>query len=487
MMSLEAMLEKIPVLSVTGDRKIYFDDIQYDSRKIEPAAAFIAIRGFNVDGHRFAKSAYDNGARVFFVEDKIQFPGATVVQVSDTRALLSEISRVFFNYPDQKMKIVGITGTNGKTTTAYLLYSILKQAHWRPGLITTVEFFDGEEFRRSERTTPESLDLIRLFSHMVNHRLKSVVMEVSSHALSLHRVDGIPFVAGIFTNLGRDHLDFHRTMEEYFKAKYKLFENFSEFQKAILNLDDPYSRRIMKSTSGEVFTYSFSDKSATVHHLSHFMDAKGMQVKIAVPSGELDVQTSLLGEYNIYNIMAAVTTALSLGINENFIIDGINRVKNIPGRCERYHSSSGTSIYLDYAHTPDALKRILQAIWGTRPKNLIVVFGAGGARDKGKRPEMGKAAGEYADIIILTNDNPRNEDPDQIIADILAGITDRDKIRIIPDRKEAILTALQLAGSKDSVLIAGKGHENYQEIGERRIPFDDHKIIEEFLKTSGKN
>jgi UDP-N-acetylmuramoyl-L-alanyl-D-glutamate--2,6-diaminopimelate ligase len=300
-------------------------------------------------------------------------------------------------------------------------------------------------------------------------------------------VDGIPFVAGIFTNLGRDHLDFHRTMEEYFKAKYKLFENFSEFQKAILNLDDPYSLRIMKSTSGEVFTYSLSDKSAMVHHLSHFMDAKGMQVKIAVPSGELDVQTSLLGEYNIYNIMAAVTTALSLGINENFIIDGINRVKNIPGRCERYHSSSGTSIYLDYAHTPDALKRILQAIWGTRPKNLIVVFGAGGARDKGKRPEMGKAAGEYADIIILTNDNPRNEDPDQIIADILAGITDRDKIRIIPDRKEAILTALQLAGSKDSVLIAGKGHENYQEIGERRIPFDDHKIIEEFLKTSGKN
>ena len=487
MMSVEAILKKIPVLSVTGDREIYFDDIQYDSRKIQKGMAFVAIRGFRVDGHRFAQSAYDSGARVFFAEDKIQFPHATVVQVSDTRALLSDIARIFFNYPEKKMKIVGITGTNGKTTTAYLLYSIFKQAHWRPGLITTVEYFDGEEFRRAERTTPESLDLIRLFSQMVNHHLKSVVMEASSHALSLHRVDGIPFVAGVFTNLGRDHLDFHKTMEDYFQAKFKLFARFSEFQKAILNLDDPYSRRIMKSTAGEVFTYSLSDKSATVHHLSHFMDSKGMQVKFAVPSGEIIVQTALIGEYNIYNIMAAIAAAVSLGINENFIREGINQVKNIPGRCERYHSSKGTSIYLDYAHTPDALKGILRAIWSTKPKNLTVVFGAGGDRDKGKRPEMGKAAGEYADTIILTNDNPRNEDPDQIIDEILAGISDHRKVQIIPDRREAILTALNHARSKDSVLIAGKGHEDYQEIGERKIPFDDHKIIEEFLMETGKN
>jgi UDP-N-acetylmuramoyl-L-alanyl-D-glutamate--2,6-diaminopimelate ligase len=487
MMSIEAMLKKIPVLSVTGDRKIYFDDIQYDSRKIRKGAAFVAIRGFHVDGHRFAQSAYDSGARVFFVEDKIQFPDATVVQVSDTRVLLSEIARVFFNYPDKKMKIVGITGTNGKTTTAYLLYSIFKQAHWRPGLITTVEYFDGEEFRRAERTTPESLDLIRLFSQMVNHHLKSVVMEASSHALSLHRVDGIPFVAGVFTNLGRDHLDFHKTMEDYFQAKFKLFARFSEFQKAILNLDDSYSRRIMKSTSGEVFTYSLTDKSAMVHHLSHFMDSKGMQVKFAIPSGEMIVQIALIGEYNIYNIMAAITAALSLGINENFITEGINQVINIPGRCEKYRSISGTNIYLDYAHTPDALKGILRAIWSTKPKNLIVVFGAGGDRDKGKRPEMGKAAGEYADTIILTNDNPRNEDPERIIDEIFSGISDHHKVQIIPDRKEAILTALKQAGSKDSVLIAGKGHEDYQEIGERKIPFDDHKIIEEFLMATGKN
>jgi UDP-N-acetylmuramoyl-L-alanyl-D-glutamate--2,6-diaminopimelate ligase len=487
MMSVEAILKKIPVLSVTGDREIYFDDIQYDSRKIQKGMAFVAIRGFRVDGHRFAQSAYDSGARVFFAEDKIQFPHATVVQVSDTRALLSDIARIFFNYPEKKMKIVGITGTNGKTTTAYLLYSIFKQAHWRPGLITTVEYFDGEEFRRAERTTPESLDLIRLFSQMVNHHLKSVVMEASSHALSLHRVDGIPFVAGVFTNLGRDHLDFHKTMEDYFQAKFKLFARFSEFQKAILNLDDPYSRRIMKSTAGEVFTYSLSDKSATVHHLSHFMDSKGMQVKFAVPSGEIIVQTALIGEYNIYNIMAAIAAAVSLGINENFIREGINQVKNIPGRCERYHSSKGTSIYLDYAHTPDALKGILRAIWSTKPKNLTVVFGAGGDRDKGKRPEMGRAAGEYADTIILTNDNPRNEDPDQIIDEILAGISDHRKVQIIPDRREAILTALNHARSKDSVLIAGKGHEDYQEIGERKIPFDDHKIIKEFLMETGKN
>lgn len=487
MMSVEAVINKIPVISVKGKKSVFFSDIQYDSRCIKKDDAFVAIRGFNTDGHAFIQSAYNSGARVFFVEESIEIPDATVIRVSDTRQMLPNLSRLFFDFPDQKLKIVGITGTNGKTTTAYLLHSIFNEAHWKPGLITTIEYFDGTAFNRSERTTPESLDLLRLFRTMLDNGLKSAVIEVSSHALSLHRVDGIFFVAAVFTNLGRDHLDFHETIENYFLAKRQLFENFSEFQKVIVNLDDHHGKQILQKTKGEIFGYSMTDKNATVYYISHYSDTHGMQIRLGTPLGELNLQTKLIGEYNIYNIMAAATTAISLGINDNFIVEGIQNVTNIPGRCEKYLLQTGATVYLDYAHSPDALRKILYAIWSTHPKDLTVVFGAGGARDKGKRPEMGKAAEEYADKIILTNDNPRNEDPMDIINEILSGVSEKNQVRIIPDRREAILTALKESKSGDSILIAGKGHENYQEIKDQKLPFDDHQVIEEYLKVKRNN
>jgi UDP-N-acetylmuramoyl-L-alanyl-D-glutamate--2,6-diaminopimelate ligase len=487
MMTLQKILDRIDKIGVRGETNRFVPDIQYDSRLAGPDQAFIAVRGFTSDGHDFIPQAYERGARVFFVEKEIELLDSTVVRVKDTRKAMAQIARVFFNNPEEKLKIVGITGTTGKTTTAYLVHSILNQAHWKPGLVTTIESFDGKRWEPAERTTPESLDLFRMFDLMVRSSLKSTVMEVSSHALSLHRVDGVPFVANVFTNLGRDHLDFHKTMEDYFHAKSRMFRNLTENQKVVLNWDDPYSQRIRKITEGEVFTFSMDKDEATVRHISHQVKKDGMQILLATPEGEVRVETPLLGDFNIYNILAAVTTAVSLGLQSNFIAEGIREMKRIPGRCEYYSTSFGVTIYVDYAHTPEGLRNILKAIWDTRPENLIVVFGAGGDRDRGKRPQMGKAADDFADIIILTNDNPRSEEPEEIIAEIGRGIYDQKKVTVIPDRREAIRSALARAAKRDAVLVAGKGHETYQEIAGQKFPFDDHQVIEEYIKEKAWN
>ncbi|MBN2364542.1 MAG: UDP-N-acetylmuramoyl-L-alanyl-D-glutamate--2,6-diaminopimelate ligase, partial [Calditrichaeota bacterium] len=459
MMILKDLLQKIDHESVSGDVDRLVSDIHYHSDTVEKDSLFVAIRGYQTDGHRFISNAFENGARVFMIEKDIDIPGATVVRVADTRKALSRISRVFFGYPDRKLKIIGITGTTGKTTTAYLIHSILTAAHWNPGLISTVESYDGDVWKLSERTTPEALDIFRLFHQMNRKRLKSAVMEVSSHALSLYRVKDISFTAGVFTNLGRDHLDFHKTMDDYFLAKKKLFDEMNENQRAILNIDDLYSTRIQESTGGEVFTYSMNRRDATVCFLHHESRQKGMSVTMQIPSGVITLETSLLGDFNIYNILAAVTTAVSLGIQDDFIIKGVESLKRIPGRCEILETPSNFTVYVDYAHTPESLHNILRAVWGAKPATLIVVFGAGGDRDRGKRPAMGKAADDFADKIILTNDNPRSEDPETIIKDILEGISDKSKVSVIIDRREAIQKALDMAQANDGVLIAGKGHE----------------------------
>ncbi len=486
MMALKKILETVPAERVVGTTDRFIRDLQYDSRRVEEGDAFIAVPGFQTDGHRFVEQAYRRGARVFFVEKDVRLPDdATIVLVKDIRRRMADFGQVFFNFPQRQLKFIGITGTNGKTTTAYLIHSILKQAQWKPGLITTVEYFDGKAWHTATRTTPESLDLYRLFSQMVRAGLKSVVMEVSSHALELHRVRGIPFLAGVFTNLGHDHLDFHHTMENYFLAKRKLFERFKENQKAVINLDDPYGRRIPEATEGEVFGYSFSDPEATVRYLAHRTVKNGMVVQLETPLGKLELETGLLGDFNIYNLLAAVTTAVSLGLNENYILEGIRAVRRIPGRCEQYITTQGLRIFVDYAHTPGALRNILKAVWETQPQNLIVVFGAGGDRDRQKRPLMGKAAEDFADRIILTNDNPRSEDPLEILEQIRQGIYDQSKVTVIPDRREAIRTALAQAGRHDAVVVAGKGHETYQEIAGKFHHFDDHEVIEKFLQEKG--
>lgn len=482
MMKLDELLENITVERVKGNFDCFVSDLQYDSRRIEEDHAFIAIKGYERDGHDFVLQAYQQGARVFFVERELDMPDVTQIVVKSTRKLLPQISQRFFYYPDQKLKSIGITGTNGKTTTAYLLYAILKMAKWKPGLLTTVEYYDGSSWIPAERTTPESLDVFRSFRNMILAGLKSVVMEVSSHALSLNRVDGIDFMANVFTNLGRDHLDFHETLDEYFLAKRKLFENLNENQRVILNLDEPYSQKIMNITQGEVFTFSLKKTDATVTYLDHRVDQYGMSISLRIPAGKISIHTPLVGEFNISNIMAAVTTAVSLGLHEDHIISGLENSSTIPGRCEYFTSPTGFSIYVDYAHTPDALENILRAILETKPQKLIVVFGAGGDRDKGKRPLMGKAAENYADRIILTNDNPRSEEPANIINDILVGISDKTKVLIIPDRRDAIHIALGMAEAKDAVVIAGKGHESYQDIAGKRYALSDRLEIQKYFE-----
>ena len=484
MMKLNDLLENIETGKVIGPTDRFVSDLQYDSRRIEKDHAFFAIPGYQKDGHDFVSQAYQQGARVFFVEKELNLKEATQVVVKNTREILPKLARKFFYYPDKKLKSVGITGTNGKTTTAYLTFGILKRAHWNPGLLTTVEYFDGSSWTPAERTTPESLDIFRSFRNMVQSRLKSVVMEVSSHALSLKRVEGIEFQAAVFTNLGRDHLDFHESLDNYFLAKRKLFENLNENQRVVLNVDDPFSQKIQEMTDGEVFTYSLHRNDATVFYRDHQVDRNGMVLTLQLPSGPITLNSPLVGDFNIYNILAAATVAVSLGLEQSYIISGLQGSPRIPGRCEYFAAPRGFSVYVDYAHTPDALQNILKAVFETRPRKLIIVFGAGGDRDKGKRPLMGSMAENYADRIIVTNDNPRSEAPANIINEIIAGITDKSKVLIIPDRRDAIHVALGMAEENDAVIIAGKGHESYQEIGGKRYSFNDRVEIQKYFEKN---
>lgn len=475
------IIEGIPIAEKVGNLSTIIEDLKYDSRLVTPRDAFIAIRGKNYDGHQFIKELYEKGCRVFIVEEIPELYQETVfVKLDDTRLLLPYLSKNLFSNVVEKLKIIGITGTNGKTTCAYLLHSILQQSHWKPGLLSTIEYIIKDKKIPAHRTTPESLDLHRLFYEMNKNHLKSAVMEVSSHALALHRTDGIPFTAAVFTNMGHDHLDFHGDMESYFLAKKKLFNGLIENNRAILNLDDHYSERIIKDTKAEVFTYSYSNSNANVWVKSHQTIADGIAVTFKIPAGMLSFKTKLIGKFNLYNLLASVSTALSLGLQNEFIIKGIESLEKVPGRSEQYILINGAKVFIDYAHTPDALKRVLQALIEIKPSKIIVVFGCGGDRDFEKRHLMGKVAEDYADEIILTNDNPRSEKPENIIDEIMKGISDQSKVTVQLDRQEAIYLALKMANSNDLVLIAGKGHETYQEFSDSRIHFDDREVVESF-------
>ncbi len=477
------IIKGLPVIETRGDLSKTIEDIEYDSRLVSPADAFVAIRGLKHDGHRFIRDLYENGCRVFVVEEIPEsLAGASFVKVEDTRRWLPQLAMNFFDQAATKLKIVGITGTNGKTTCAYLLYSILEQAHWKPGLVSTIEYIIKDKRITAQRTTPESPDLHRLFQQMHKSHLKSAVMEVSSHALALHRTDGIPFTAAVFTNMGHDHLDFHGDMEHYFLAKKKLFERLPESSPAVLNLDDTYVERIMNDTEADVFTYSYSNPEATVSVKSYQPISDGILVTLKIPARTLTFKTSLIGKFNVYNLLAVVTAALSLGLQDEFIIDGIESLKKVPGRSERYVLPNGARVFIDYAHTPEALKRMLQALLEFKPKKIILVFGCGGDRDFEKRSLMGKIAEDYADLVVLTNDNPRSEKPEQIVSQIKKGIFDQSKVEVHLDRREAVYSALEMTGTKDMVLIAGKGHETYQEFADQRIHFDDREVVESFIQ-----
>lgn len=468
----------------THDVKI--SGVQYDSRKVERENLFVALKGSGVDGHKYLTSAIANGAKVIVIEDDNAIPdpmcmhtGTVKVVVSNTRKALAQIAANYYAHPASKMKMIGVTGTNGKTTTTFLIKQMLESAvQNKVGLIGTVEYAIGSEKFPATHTTPESLELHKLFAQMFQQGCTHCVMEVSSHALHQYRVYGIPFSAAVFTNLTQDHLDYHGTMEEYLKAKKILFENLSEEAIAVTNNDSEFGKRIVEGCKAKIISFGVNNSS----------DVQAKNVSISVNGFKTtvnneEISTTLVGRFNVYNFLGAYGVIKGLGLNLSTEIYA--RLTPATGRFERIQSPRGWTAIVDYAHTPDALENCLQTIHDVLPKErtnkIITIFGAGGDRDTTKRPIMGSIAERLSDTIIVTSDNPRTEDPTKIINDVLVGISNKSKAIVEADRAKAIARALQIANSGDVILIAGKGHEDYQVIGKEKIHFSDKEEVLKFV------
>ncbi|NVM25597.1 MAG: UDP-N-acetylmuramoyl-L-alanyl-D-glutamate--2,6-diaminopimelate ligase [Desulfobacterales bacterium] len=490
-MRLDYLLKGLSVLELHGEGNIDVKGITCDSRAVKKGDLFVAVRGSSQDGHRYLAQAVQRGAHALVVEDvESVFRGATIVRLPDTRAALSELAARFYRYPAKHMTLIGITGTNGKTTTSYLLESILKEAGRKVGVIGSVSYrFKGKSLRAS-LTTPESADLMRIMREMRDAGVTHVIAEVSSHSLEQGRTRGLNWSRVIFTNFSRDHLEYHSTMEEYFKAKSLLFHSLGEDRngdqvKAVINMDDPKGKVLERITKVPVVSYGL-EGDCLVRATDIETRQRGVRFRLVTPSGDIPITSPLLGHINIYNILGAAATAFSLNTDLEIIARGVERLTNVPGRLQPVENMRGLSVYVDYAHTPDALEKVLQTLRRVTTGKLITVFGCGGDRDRGKRPDMGRVAGNYSDLAIITSDNPRGEDPAEIadsvelgmkgsgLKRITLGRSNKERgYEIILDRRMAIRTAINMAKREDIVLIAGKGHEDYQIVGNRKRHFDD--------------
>jgi UDP-N-acetylmuramoyl-L-alanyl-D-glutamate--2,6-diaminopimelate ligase len=467
--------------------------IAYDSRAIAPGQVFVALRGLHANGMSFAHDAIARGASAVVSEQPpagdVQIPWAIV---DDARAALAVLATTFYGHPSAEMQVVGITGTNGKTTTAYLLASIFEAAGVRCGILGTVAYRIGDEQREATRTTPEAPEVQALLREMVDRGCRACAMEVSSHALSLKRVEGTMFAAGVFTNLTRDHLDFHADMDEYFRAKRRLFEMLPRDAPSLLNVDDPRGAALVDA-GGRAVTYAIS-RPADITPGPVSSSLQGLTFDVRTPRGGLRVRSALVGRPNVYNILAAVSTATALDVPFDAIERGVRALQGVPGRFEVVSGPKDeVTVVVDYAHTDDALRNLLETARPLAKGRLVTVFGCGGDRDRTKRPLMGAVAGRLSDLIVITSDNPRSEDPQRIIEEIRLGLTPdtrRDsaqRLLTIVDRRAAIAKAVELAGPGDLVLIAGKGHEKYQVIGNRTLPFDDVAVAREALARRRTN
>ena len=469
--------------------------ITYDSRTVAAGDLFFALRGANSDGHDFLEQALDLGAAALVVEEipgDFDLRGRPAAAVRDSRRALAPIATEFFGAPSSELSLIGVTGTNGKTSTTYLLESILARAGWRVGLIGTLGVRDGDERQRSLNTTPESLDLQRTLRAMRTRDVQAVVMEVSSHGLELGRVDGCRFAVAAFTNLTQDHLDFHGTMEAYLKSKTLLFErHLAKAAVAVVNVDDPSAAAVLDSARGAGAETLCVSRKADVGAQVHLEDADvrldGTRARVRLPSGPLDVRLPLVGNFNLENMLVACGVAVALGVAPAAIAEGIERCDQVPGRVERIGAEvhHAPTILVDYAHTPDAVHKLLETLRPLTRGRLITVFGCGGDRDRAKRPLMAEAVARFSDRIIATSDNPRTEDPERILEDMEGGLvglrrvapeqleaSDGSYVSLV-DRRSAISLAIRIAREDDIVVIAGKGHEDYQIIGNERFPFND--------------
>ena len=484
-MNLKTLLSVLQKYEISGVPDLDITGFAYDSRKVKPGHLFAALPGLQHHGSEFQAQAEKNGA-VALLSDRPLKSSLTAITVENPRLALAALSNAFYQYPSTKLELFGVTGTNGKTTITYLLHSILETAGLRTGLLGTV-VYSGKEFRSDAKlTTPESLDLQEMLAKMVAEKDQACVMEVSSHSLVMSRVAGCAFEAAIFTNLTQDHLDFHKTMENYFEAKKILFDGHTCATKsAFINKDDPYGKRILadRKVSGlDSFSYGFSAGS-TFRIRDWKSTPQESNIVIRYESRDIKIKTPLLARYNAYNVCAAFAAATIAGIDRNSILQGIENMKQVPGRLEKIDHGQPFLTFIDYAHTEDALRQVLATLRPYTKEKLIVLFGCGGERDKGKRLQMGRAAGELADEVILTSDNPRTENPATILQQIKTGVdkSGNTNLHIIPDRKEAIEFALKLAAPTDTLLLAGKGHETYQVIGKEKEHFDEREILKDEL------
>ena len=527
-MELRKLLEGVEIIKITGETLKEIEGISYHSKQIRKGFLFAAIRGMEVDGHQFIEEAIERGAEAVVLEEetKIQTVGAglalpkkgaasgapthgTVILVPNSRQALAKISSNLYGDPSSHVRLIGITGTNGKTTTTYLLESIFKKAGCTVGVIGTINYRFGEKTNPAPNTTPESLDLQRILWEMLREGTSHVMMEVSSHGLDLDRVFGCQFDAVVFTNFTSEHLDYHKTLEQYFESKKKLFSDYlmkSRKQRrfAVTNLDDPRGEEILKGVDLPSIRYGLGP-SCDVTADQVVSSFEGLSCKIRTPKGDISVRSKLIGNFNLYNILAAVSVGMGMDVPLEIIKEGVEGLEGVSGRFEKVGNQKGIHVIVDYAHTHDALERALlglRTILESGPPNdgkIITVFGCGGDRDRTKRPLMGGVAGKYSDLAILTSDNPRTEDPLAILDEVEEGLKSLslkewrpNEIRLwrsrrgylkVPDRREAIRIAIQLAQPLDAVLIAGKGHEDYQVIGKKKFPFDDRveakKALEE--------
>lgn len=482
-MKLSELLKNVKVITSQGDMDIEIKDVNIDSRKIGNGHLFIAMKGTQVDGHKFINKAIELGASAILLEDMPEELNEKVsyVQVASTEEEAGKVATMFYGEPSRKLKLVGVTGTNGKTTIATLLYRMFREFGYKVGLLSTVCNYINDVEVPASHTTPDPIELNRLLARMVEEGCEYAFMECSSHAIQQHRIGGLEFVGGIFTNLTRDHLDYHKTFENYRDAKKMFFDGLPKNAFAITNADDKNGMIMVQNTKATIKTYSIK-RMADFHAKLLECHFEGMYLEI--DGKEVGVQ--FIGKFNVSNLLAVYGTAIMLGKQPEEVLITLSKLKSVNGRLEPIQSPEGFTAVVDYAHTPDALENVLCAIHDVldnKGGRVITICGAGGNRDKGKRPLMAQEAVKQSDTVILTSDNPRNEEPQAIIEDMLAGLdtTQRKKVLTITDRKEAIRTATMMAKKGDVILVAGKGHENYQEINGVKHHFDDHEVIREIF------
>jgi UDP-N-acetylmuramoyl-L-alanyl-D-glutamate--2,6-diaminopimelate ligase len=485
-MILQKALQQIPGIEYTGVPDAILKGITYDSRLVQPGDLFVAIKGVKADGSCYAKQAASKGAVAMASEQSIP-PDFKIpyITVEDARRFLAEISRIFYQDPCSKLKLAGITGTKGKTTTTYLINSIYSHANIPACLVGTIGMKIKNQSYPSEHTTPESSDLLKFFHQAIEQGCTHGTLEISSHALALKRVFGAKFAVGVFMNLTHEHLDFHQDMESYFQAKTILFtpENGNRLETAAINTDDPFGQRLARMLHLPVLAFGFNN-AADIRVLRWKSRANDSDLVLGTPLGEIPLHSQLIGRPNAYNIMAAVGATIGLGFSREQIQSGIEALAGVPGRMEQVKGGQDFQVIVDYAHTPDSLENLMNTLLQLPHRRLITVFGCGGDRDRTKRPIMGEIASRLSDFVIATSDNPRSEDPLAILQEIEPGLASgQGDYTIEPDRRSAIKAAIAMASTEDIVAIAGKGHEDYQLIGNQTLSFDDRKIALDLIKS----